>query len=80
MEDGTEKVVFSGDTLFIGGIAKSALLTINRLKLMPRMRKILRGNTCGNAYSAEQDTSGSARRYESLCAPFSLTTISAETC
>lgn len=64
MEDGKEKVVFTGDTLFIGGNVQSEQSSGggNSLVLIhvQRMWTVLRRHSSRDAYGAEQDSGGAA--------------------
>lgn len=62
MEDGEERVVFTGDTLFIGGrlIIRRTVQMLS-LTALSRLRPFLRRNACGDAYSSEQDSGGITR-------------------
>lgn len=55
MEDGDQRVVFTGDTLFIGGMFYVVGFNVLDLLLMHvrRLRPVLRGECAGDAQSAE---------------------------
>lgn len=69
MEDGKDKVVFTGDTLFIGGYHHSHHRQAYMAETQCRMRKILRRNASGDAYSIEQNIGSAAGRYQGLREP-----------
>ena len=66
MEDGQDKVVFTGDTLFVGGYSHSHHQQVYMAEIQCRMRKILRRNASGDAYSIEQNIGSAAGRYQGL--------------
>jgi glyoxylase-like metal-dependent hydrolase (beta-lactamase superfamily II) len=56
MEDGDERVVFTGDTLFHGGVlspARTRCSTGGRLTGYARLRQVLRGYRGGDAHGPE---------------------------
>jgi len=66
MEDGKDKVVFTGDTLFIGGHSHWDHQQACTAKTQPRVRKIFRRNANGDVYSIEQNIGSAAGRYHGL--------------
>lgn len=53
MEDGADKVVFTGDTLFIGGSAFVSKIDSPELMIVGRLWALFRGHPSRNAHSAE---------------------------
>lgn len=70
MEDGDQKVVFTGDTLFHGGKFEHAFsdarLLLAHSRLL-RLWSVLRGHGYRDAQGSEQDAGCSAGRHHGLC-------------
>jgi glyoxylase-like metal-dependent hydrolase (beta-lactamase superfamily II) len=59
MQDGDDKVVFTGDTLFHGGKLLVRGLRTTPFLTVSRLRQVLRGHRRGDAQGAERDAGGS---------------------
>lgn len=55
MEDSTGRVVFTGDTLFHGGLSPDTLPNLLLSVLASRMWQVFRGNSRGDAHCFEQN-------------------------
>lgn len=65
-EDGNDRAVFTGDTLFIGGTSMLTFRAPADTDVALRLRAFLRRNTPGDGQGVERDPCESSRRHQSL--------------